>query len=149
MNVDLHVHTTYSDGRLTPDEIVRLAVKQDLTVIAITDHDTIDGINPTLQAARAFPQVTVIPGIEINTDVPKGEVHILGYFIDYTDRKLIDSLNDLRKSRVDGAAKMIDKLCSLGCPLELHNIEKLAQGAPRSEERRVGKECRSRWSPYH
>ncbi len=130
MNVDLHVHTTFSDGRLTPAEIVALGVKRGLKTIAITDHDTIDGINPSIQAAQQFPRLTIIPGIEINTDVPQGEVHVLGYFIDYTDKNLIDNLDALRDSREGRAVQMVDKLRSLGCPLEWQNIEKLAQGAP-------------------
>ena len=63
--------------------------RQGLTVIALADHDTVDGIAPALEAAKAFPRLKVIPGVEISTDVPEGEVHILGYFIDYTDHELL------------------------------------------------------------
>ena len=128
MKADLHLHTTASDGRLEPKDIVSLAVKVGLDVIAITDHDTIDGITPALAAAKDFPSLMVIPGVEINTDVPNGEVHILGYFIDYTDQKLAVALQRLRDSREGRAQRMITKLSELGMNIELQRVLELAQG---------------------
>jgi predicted metal-dependent phosphoesterase TrpH len=128
MKADLHLHTTASDGRLEPKEMVSLAVKVGLDVIAITDHDTIDGIKPALAAAEAFPSLMVIPGVEINTDVPHGEVHILGYFIDYTDQKLAVALQRLRDSREGRAQQMVAKLSKLGVDIELQRVFELAQG---------------------
>src|SRR4030042_1313920 len=128
MKADLHLHTTASDGRLAPKELVSLAVKVGLDVIAITDHDTIGGIAPALAAAEAFPSLTVIPGVEINTDVPHGEVHILGYFIDYTDKKLAASLRKLRDSRRERAQRMIAKLGNLGMKVAWQRVSELAQG---------------------
>jgi len=128
VKADLHLHTTASDGRLEPNEIVGLAAKAGLDVIAITDHDTVDGVAPALAAAQALASLTVIPGVEINTDVPRGEVHVLGYFIDFTDRKLADNLQRLRASRQGRAQKMITKLSSLGVDIEWRRVEELAQG---------------------
>ena len=128
MKADLHLHTTASDGRLSPKDIVSLAVKVGLDIIAITDHDTIDGIEPALSAAEAFSSLTVIPGIEINTDVPDGEVHILGYFIDYTDSKLAASLQTLRNSRQERAQKMLAKLSDLGMEIDWQRVCEFAQG---------------------
>ena len=128
MKADLHLHTTASDGRLEPKDLVSLAVKVGLDVIAITDHDTIGGIEPALAAAEAFPSLMVIPGVEINTDVPHGEVHILGYFIDFTDQKLEVALQRLRDSREGRAQRMIDKLSKLGVNIELQRVFELAQG---------------------
>ena len=128
MKADLHLHTTASDGRLAPKELVSLAVKVGLDVIAITDHDTIDGIAPALAAAKTIPSFTVIPGVEINTDVPHGEVHILGYFIDYKDRKLAASLQKLRDSRLGRAQQIIAKLGNLGMKIEWQRVCELAQG---------------------
>lgn len=128
MKADLHLHTTASDGRLAPKELVSLAVKVGLDVIAITDHDTIGGIAPALAAAKAFPSLTVIPGVEINTDVPHGEVHILGYFIDYAARKLAASLQKLRDARRERAQRMIAKLGNLGMKIEWQRVCELAQG---------------------
>ena len=83
--IDLHIHSTASDGKLTPADIVREAAKRGLTIIALADHDSIDGIAPAISAAQAFPGLKVIPGVEISTDIPSGELHMLGYFIDYAD----------------------------------------------------------------
>lgn len=128
MKADLHLHTTASDGRLSPKELVSLAAKVGLDIIAITDHDTIDGVEPALAAAKPFSSITVVPGVEINTDVPNGEVHILGYFINYTDRRLATNLQKLRDSRLGRAQKIIDKLGNLGMKIEWQRVCELAQG---------------------
>ena len=128
MRADLHLHTTASDGRLDPEEIVRMAAEVGLDVIAITDHDTVGGVTLALAAAEAFPSLTVIPGVEINTDVPHGEVHILGYFIDYTNDKLTSALKRLRDSRQLRAQKMIARLRDLGMDIEWWRVQELAQG---------------------
>ncbi len=128
MKADLHLHTSASDGRLEPGELVDVAVKAGLDVIAITDHDTVDGIVPALAAAKAFPSLEVIPGVEVNTDVPRGEVHILGYFIDYTDKNLAVTLQELRDSREGRALKMISKLSSLGMKIQWKRVREIAQG---------------------
>ena len=127
MKADLHLHTTASDGRLEPKEIVSLAIKVGLDVIAITDHDTIDGVVPALTAASGSHSLTVIPGVEINTDVARGEVHILGYFIDYTDKKLAATLQKLRDARRERAQKMIAKLGKLGMKIDWQRVSELVQ----------------------
>jgi predicted metal-dependent phosphoesterase TrpH len=128
VKADLHLHTTASDGRLEPKEIVSLAIRVGLDVIAITDHDTIDGVVPALAAASDSHSLTVIPGVEINTDVARGEVHILGYFIDYTDKKLEATLQKLRDSRRERAQKMIAKLSGLGMKIDWQRVSELAKG---------------------
>lgn len=128
MKADLHVHTTASDGRLAPEEVVRLAVGVGLDCIAITDHDTVDGVVPALKVAQAFPDFLVIPGVEINTDVPDGEVHVLGYFLDYTDQALASMLQKLRNARWSRAQEMVVKLANLGMNLEWQRVEELARG---------------------
>ncbi len=128
MKADLHLHTTASDGRLEPEELVSLAVKKGLDVIAITDHDSVDGIAPALASARYYPSLTVIPGVELSTDVPRGEVHVLGYFIDYTDRNLVVTLDGLRDSRRGRALRMLAKLRELGMEVSWGRVEELAQG---------------------
>ena len=127
MKADLHLHTTASDGRLEPEEIVHVAVKAGLDVIAITDHDIVDGVAPALAAAGVFPSFTIIPGVEINTDVPHGEMHVLGYFVDYTDQKLAATLQRLRNSRKGRAQRMIAKLCDLGMKVEWQRVQEFAQ----------------------
>jgi len=124
--IDLHIHSTASDGRFSPAEIVAKSAELGLSVIAITDHDTVNGIAPALLAAQAFPKLRVIPGIEINTDVPNGEAHVLGYFIDYTNRRLNEALEKLRHSRRDRAQGMIAKLKGLGVYLDWQRVQEIA-----------------------
>lgn len=126
MKVDLHLHTTASDGKLSPQEMVFLAARLGLNTIAITDHDALDGIPQAMEAARAFPQLVVIPGVEINTDVPKGEVHILGYFIDYRNEELGRTLERVRNARKGRAQGMVAKLAKLGIPISWQRVQELA-----------------------
>ena len=108
--IDLHIHSTASDGKLSPAEVVRKSAERGLTFIALADHDTVNGITPALAAAKAFPQLRVLPCVEISTDIPQGEIHILGYFIDYTDPNLRATLKKMRLSRQERARKMVIKL---------------------------------------
>lgn len=124
--IDLHVHTTASDGKYTPVEIVRKAVNLSVDVIAITDHDTVDGVSPALEAAGEYPDLRVIPGVELSTDIPKGEIHILGYFIDYTSEEFVRNLSIMRDSRVERARKMVNNLSRLGLPLEWNRVQEIA-----------------------
>jgi len=124
--VDLHLHSTASDGRFSPMAVVRQAAELGLRVIAITDHDSVDGVVPALAAAKAFPGLTVIPGVEISTDVPQGEVHILGYFIDYNNRELQANLEGLRNSRLKRAQGMIVRLKELGVHIDWERVQQIA-----------------------
>ena len=124
--VDLHLHTTESDGRLTPPQLVALAAQQGLKVIAITDHDTTDGLDPAWKAAMAFPHLTVIAGIELSTDIPGNEIHILGYYIDHRDAGFQIMLRQFRESRVGRAQKMVEKLGEMGMPLEWDRVKEIA-----------------------
>jgi predicted metal-dependent phosphoesterase TrpH len=124
--VDLHIHSTVSDGRLSPEEVIRKSVENGVTIIALTDHDAIDGIAPALEAAEAFPDLRVIPGVELSTDVPQGEVHVLGYFIDYTSEELVARLGRMRNSRQERAQGMIVKLGDLGVHIEWPRVQEIA-----------------------
>ncbi|MFC1918687.1 PHP domain-containing protein [Chloroflexota bacterium] len=124
--VDLHIHSNVSDGQFSPAEIVRKSAEAGLAVIALTDHDNIDGIVPALEAARDFPKLKVIPGVEISTDIPKGEAHVLGYFIDYTHHELQANLRRMRDSRQGRAQGMIVKLRDLGMPIEWQRVQEIA-----------------------
>jgi hypothetical protein len=129
MKADLHIHTTASDGRLSPAQIVHRAAQLGLSVIAITDHDSVEGIEPALVAARAYPNLLVTPGVELNTDVPQGEIHILGYFIDYQDQSLGERLKGLRCSREERGRKMVAKLAQVGIHIDWERVLELAAGA--------------------
>ena len=126
--VDLHIHSTASDGRFSPEEIVRKAAELGLTVIALADHDSVNGIAPALKAAKTFPQLQVLPCVEISTDIAKGEVHVLGYFIDYTNHELKMTLEKFRNSRQRRAQGMVAKLVNLGIRIEWQRVQKIAGG---------------------
>jgi predicted metal-dependent phosphoesterase TrpH len=124
--VDLHVHSTASDGRLSPAEIIREAAARGLVYIALTDHDSVDGIAAALAAAQSFSNLTVIPGIEISTDIPQGEVHILGYFIDYKDPEFLAKLEEFKNSRLRRAEQMVAKLEGLGVHIDWQRVLEIA-----------------------
>ena len=124
--IDLHIHSNVSDGRFSPEEIVHKAATLGLTIIALTDHDSIDGIAPALSAAGAFPQLKIIPGVEISTEAPGSEVHVLGYFIDYANEKLKAALEGFRNSREVRAQRMIAKLENLGIHIQWPRVKEIA-----------------------
>ena len=124
--IDLHIHTTASDGKFSPEEIVRKAAELGLAVIAICDHDTVDGVAPALKEAGSSTHLKVIPGIEVSTHAPGSEVHVLGYFIDHTDAELQGILATLRNSRRERAQAMTDKLKGLGINVDWHRVEQIA-----------------------
>jgi len=126
--VDLHLHSTVSDGRLSPAEVVRKSAEAGLTAISLADHDTVDGIVLALEAAKTFPWLKVIPGVEISTYVPEGEIHVLGYFIDYTYPELQANLRRMRNSRQKRAQGIIAKLKNLGLPIEWERVKEIAGG---------------------
>lgn len=126
MKADLHIHSTASDGRYSPQELVGMATRLGLDVIAITDHESAEGIAPALQAALEFPGLKVIPGVEISTDLPCGEIHILGYFINYHDAELAKTLERLRNSRQLRAQKMVGKLADMGIGIKWERVQEIA-----------------------
>ena len=126
--IDLHLHSTASDGTLSPTELVRAALGMGLTTIALTDHDTTGGIREALDAARGS-NLTVIPGVEISTDVPgANELHILGYHVDPQHAQLEARLSALRHARVDRARRTLACLAQAGCPLSWDHLVELSQG---------------------
>jgi predicted metal-dependent phosphoesterase TrpH len=124
--VDLHIHTTASDGKFSPEEIVRKACEAGMAYISICDHDSMEGIPAAVDAARSCPGLMVISGMEINTDIPNGELHILGYFCDLENAELKTTLTRLRTSRIERAKKMIGKLRNLGIKIDFERVEQIA-----------------------
>ena len=112
--VDLHLHTTASDGRLKPAELVDLCAAQGLKTIAITDHDSTEGLPEAFQAALKHPDLTVIPGIELSADVPGNEIHILGYYIRHEDPGVQETLTKFRQGREDRGRRMVESLREMG-----------------------------------
>ena len=124
--IDLHIHSTASDGRYSPPEIVRKAVGLGLEVIALTDHDTTDGLAAALEEARKSKKLEFIPGVEVSADVPHGEVHVLGYFIDYTSEELATALERFRNSREGRAQGMVAKLAEFGIHISWQRVREIA-----------------------
>ena len=102
--VDLHLHTTASDGRLSPTELIHLLASQGLKQVAISDHDTTEGLAEAFAAAEEFPDMRVIPAIELSTDIPGDEVHMLGYFLRHEDEELQKILREFRMGRLEREA---------------------------------------------
>ncbi len=123
--VDLHLHTTASDGALTPAELVREAKRRGLECMAITDHDSTDGIEEALAEGERLG-VSVVPGIEMSTDIPRAEVHILGYYIDHHNQEFQATLYQLREGRRDRAEKMIAKLAEMGVEIPWERVLEIA-----------------------
>ncbi|MBM7555990.1 PHP domain-containing protein [Halanaerobacter jeridensis] len=126
--IDLHLHTTASDGNFSPEEVVAKADQLGFNAIAITDHDTIEGIKPALREGVKL-DLEVVPGIEINTDYADTEVHVLGYYIDYENKVLLNKLKELKKARYFRAEKIVDKLNDLGIEINFDEVLNLADGA--------------------
>lgn len=126
--VDLHTHSTASDGELSPEELVRLALERGLSVIALTDHDTCAGLDAALAAARGTT-LRVIPGVELSADVPQGEVHVLGYLMDWHDSHFDEMLGKFREGRYGRAQKMVEKLSALGAPISFERVKEIAGDA--------------------
>jgi len=120
--IDLHLHTLASDGRLSPTELIQLVAKQGLETISITDHDSTEGLAEAYEAAKEFPYMRIIPGIEMSADIPGDEVHVLGYFLDYHDVEFQGMLTELRRGRVGRAQVMVEKLVALGKPVEWERV---------------------------
>ena len=126
--VDLHAHSTASDGELTPADLVRYARERGLTVLALTDHDTVDGIDAAIEAARGTA-LQIVPGVELSCDVPQAEVHILGYFVDWRAPDFEAMLVKFREGRYGRAEKMVKKLAALGAPITFERVKQIAGDA--------------------
>ncbi|HHV71766.1 MAG TPA: PHP domain-containing protein [Clostridia bacterium] len=128
MYADLHIHTTASDGVLSPEEVVKQAASIGLKAIAITDHDTTDGIFPAVKAGNIH-NLEVIPGVEINTEYDNEEIHLLGYYLDYELPFFQELLVKLRNDREERAKKMVDILEKLGKPISLLRLKEISQNS--------------------
>lgn len=125
--IDLHIHTTASDGQLAPAEIVRLAREADLAAISVTDHDTVLGQAEALEAGRR-EGVEVLPGVEVSADLPGSTLHILGYGIDPDHAPLREALARFRGFRDERNQRLLDRLAELGMPLDRERVLAHAAG---------------------
>lgn len=115
--IDLHTHTRASDGLDTPAELVANASRQGLSILGVTDHDTVDALDDVQREADTAG-ITLVPGVELSTTVDRAEVHVLGYFVDTADESLRDRLSELAQARVRRIERMIDLARQLGYDID-------------------------------
>lgn len=124
--IDLHIHTTASDGSSSPSEVCQMAIDKGLAAIAITDHDTTGGISEALSYTQNR-NIEVIPGIEMSCTYNETEIHILGYFVDYRNPELLKKLDDIKEKRMERNLRMCRLFQNDGIDM---TIEKLQAGNP-------------------
>ncbi|MCY4654590.1 MAG: PHP domain-containing protein, partial [Dehalococcoidia bacterium] len=129
VEVDLHLHTLASDGTLSPTELVDLCAKRGLKTIAVSDHDSTEGLHEAYAAARKHHGLEIIPAIELSTDVPGSEIHVLGYFIDTGDTAFQQTLTRFREGRYERGRLMVEKLVELGYSISWERVREIAGDA--------------------
>ncbi|MBE5842863.1 MAG: PHP domain-containing protein [Butyrivibrio sp.] len=127
--VDLHTHSTASDGTYTPSELIDYAHEKGLSAIALTDHDTVDGLLEALERGEKYPDLEVIPGIEYSTVRNGKDVHVVGLYINYTDENYKKSLQSFIDSRIERNRKMCQKLTDAGMPMTYEELVEENPGA--------------------
>jgi 3',5'-nucleoside bisphosphate phosphatase len=126
--IDLHTHSNRSDGTFEPDEVVRLAAERALDVVALTDHDTTDGLAEAL-ATGSVVGVEVVPGVEFSAEFEGNSVHVLCYWMDPRDAALQLELRRLREDRFRRGEQMVGKLQELGLPVAFQRVRAIAGDA--------------------
>ncbi len=121
---DLHVHTYFSDGTYSPEQLVKAALKEGISCLGVTDHDTLEGVVPVQEAAKGH-DLEIIGGIELSTEISGKDIHILGYFLDATEGPLVDNFRKAQQVRVERAEKMIGKLKEMGvADIDMDDVSK-------------------------
>ena len=123
--IDLHIHSTFSDGSDTPEALAVLGAQAGLVAMALTDHDNVHGAGLFLQACRSR-RITGLTGVEISAEVPSGTLHILGYGIDPTHDELLKNLDRVLDGRAWRNERILRRLNDLGCSLAWEEVAALA-----------------------
>ena len=129
IHVDLHLHTRASDGTMTPTELVNLCAARGLKVIAVSDHDSTEGLAEARAAAASHDGLEIIPAIELSTDIPGSEIHVLGYFLDVDDPDFQRTLARFREGRSERGLGMVRKLNALGYEIAWERVQEIAGDA--------------------
>lgn len=122
---DLHVHTYLSDGTFSPQQVLESAYKLGLSCIGITDHDSIDGIEPAMELAASYG-IEVIPGVELTAEAGEDEIHIIGYFVDWKDKAFQAKLKLICRARVERIKQMVKKLSEFGIEIDARDVFEVA-----------------------
>ena len=125
MSLDLHLHSTVSDGRLSPSELVRFAHSQGVTTMALSDHDSTDGVDQATEVGDALG-TRVIPAVELSTDLPGASIHVLGLFLNHHDAAFQETVRSFRHARIERAEQMVHALEELGFPISLERVFAIA-----------------------
>jgi predicted metal-dependent phosphoesterase TrpH len=125
--IDLHTHSSCSDGSFSPGQLVRLAKEKGLRAIALTDHDTVAGVEEAVAAGKKLG-VEVVPGVEISAQYPPGTMHILGYYLQTSHPELLKALKELQQARADRNPKIIERLQALGLEITTAEVLRLSGG---------------------
>ena len=125
--VDLHTHTTASDGTYTPSELVAEAAQRGVRVLAVTDHDSTEGLAEAMEAAARRRPLEILPGIEINCDVEGAEIHVLGYLMDWQAPWFQEFCREQRRERRERVHRMVERLAALGMPIEADEVFAIVQ----------------------
>lgn len=126
MKADLHLHTTVSDGTLSPRELVAYAAREGFDLIAVSDHDSVEGVAAAREAGRALG-VRVLTAVELSCGASK-EIHVLGYGFDPEDRAMLDFCRARRENRIERTRKMCAQLAEAGRPISFDRVTELARG---------------------
>ena len=126
--IDLHVHSYYSDGTNSPSELVNIALQNNITAFALTDHDTLEGI-PYVTKAAIGTGIEIIPGVELSAENNGHDIHILGFYLDYSTNEFTDYIRHFREERDERNIKMCKKLTEAGYPI---SYEELKEAFPRA-----------------
>ena len=126
--IDLHSHTTASDGEHTPEDLLARARAAGVTTLAVTDHDTVKALGRAHAAAEALG-IRLVPGIEVSSEVEGREVHILGHFVNPTEPGLAGFSDRLGEERAERMGRMVAQMTQLGFPVTLQEVERIAAGA--------------------
>jgi predicted metal-dependent phosphoesterase TrpH len=125
--IDLHTHTTFSDGTLTPRELVELARQRELSVLAVTDHDSTEGLAEAFEAAEGTG-LELVPGVEFSTTRDGHGIHVLAYWVELDDGEFQAELTRLREDRWTRGQRMVRRLQELGYPISFDRVQEIAEG---------------------
>lgn len=124
--IDLHSHTKFSDGYFTPQELLEKVSEKNISVLAITDHDTVDAIPSAITLAKNFG-ITIVPGVELSSQDGERDLHILGYFVDIENEEFKKYLTLFKFERIKRAERIIKKLNTLGFPITIEDVLSLSE----------------------
>lgn len=125
--IDLHLHSTASDGQDAPQAVIQKALQAGITFLSLTDHDTVSGLAEAQEAAL-HTDLTFIPGIEITTDYKDTELHLLGYYIDYHDRRILQACEEIHQGRRRRGREILGKLAQQGFSLSWEEVSETSDG---------------------